>query len=128
MIAEPAAALPDVRFAVRGHVLGDLGRVAHLPASSFSRLRWDIARSRITLVITRDAHASVHASSTMRPFEVAMMGGCMVANPACGLEEWFEPGKELIVVESAEEAVDRYRFLLAHESDTPSGRRPAGGP
>jgi glycosyltransferase involved in cell wall biosynthesis len=117
MVEEPAAALPHVRFAVRGRALGDLGRVARLPAASFSRLRRDIARSRITLVITRSAHAGVHASSTMRPFEVAMMAGCMVANPARGLEEWFEPGKELVVVQSTEEAIDRYRFLLAHEGE-----------
>jgi spore maturation protein CgeB len=44
-----------------------------------------------------------------------MMGACMVSGPYLGIEEWFEPGKELIVVNSAEEAIDRYRFLLANE-------------
>ena len=52
----------------------------------------------------------------MRPFELAMMGACMVSNPILGMEEWFEPGRELTVVDSAEEAVDRYRFLLSHDS------------
>ena len=45
------------------------------------------------------------------------MGCCIVANPYMGIEEWFEPGKELFVVNSGEEAVDRYRYLLAHESE-----------
>jgi hypothetical protein len=117
MITVPAGALPGVRFAVRGQGLGDLGRVEPVPARSFSGLRETVARARISLVITRQAHAGVHASSTMRPFELAMMGACMVSNPCRGIEEWFEPGKELIVVASAEEAIDRYRFLLAHEPE-----------
>ncbi|MCB9457942.1 MAG: glycosyltransferase family 1 protein, partial [Anaerolineaceae bacterium] len=34
-----------------------------------------------------------------------------------GIETWFEPDKELIIVHSEEEAIDRYRYLLAHESE-----------
>jgi len=117
MIREPAAALPTARFAVRGPGLGGLGRVEQLPYLSFSRLREYISRSRLNLVVTREAHAGVHASSTMRPFELAMMGACMVANPSAGIETWFEPGRELIQVGSAEEAIDRYRHLLAHEGE-----------
>ena len=45
------------------------------------------------------------------------MGACMVANPYLGIEEWFEPYKELFVVNSQDEAIDRYRYLLAHESE-----------
>ena len=40
----------------------------------------------------------------------------MVANPYLGIEEWFEPDKELFVVRSAEEAIERYRHLLNNES------------
>jgi hypothetical protein len=117
MIAEPARALADVRFAVRGVGLGELGPVTHLPYRSFAGLRHDVARSHINLVITRDPHARLDASSTMRPFELAMMGACMVSNPCLGMEAWFEPGREVIVVGSAEEAIDRYRFLLAHDAE-----------
>ena len=39
-----------------------------------------------------------------------------MSNPYLGIEEWFEPGKELFVVNSQEEAIDRYRYLLTHES------------
>lgn len=117
MIARPVQVLPDVRFAVRGRSLGELGGVETSPYSSFSYLREYISRSKINLVITRESHASLYGSSTMRPFELALMGACMVCNPCQGIEEWFEPGKELIVVSSTEEAVDRYRFLLAHESE-----------
>jgi len=117
MIAIPSDALSETRFAVRGRRLGQLGRAETLPYLSFSHLRDYVARSKLNLVITRQAHASVYGSSSMRPFELAMMGACMVSSPYLGIEEWFEPGKELIVVNSAEEAIDRYRFLLAHEPE-----------
>ncbi len=117
MIRTPAAALGETRFAVRGRGLDGLGRVAQLPYLSFSRLREYISRSRINLVVTREAHATVHASSTMRPFELAMMGACMVSNPCAGMETWFEPGLEIVVVGSADEAIDRYRYLLAHAGE-----------
>jgi glycosyltransferase involved in cell wall biosynthesis len=122
MIAEPSKALPEVQFAVRGTKLGDLGRAQTLPYLSFSNLREYACRSKINLCITRRAHASVYGSSSSRPFELASMGCCIVANPYDGIEEWFEPGKEVFVVASREEAVDRYRYLLAHDSE----RRAAG--
>jgi spore maturation protein CgeB len=34
-----------------------------------------------------------------------------------GIETWFEPGKEVFVVYSPEEALDRYRYLLAHDAE-----------
>jgi hypothetical protein len=116
MIAAPSTALRDVRFAVRGRQLGDLGRAERLDVP-FNQLHALIARSRINLVITRDTHANARGSSTLRPFELAMMGACMVSNPCRGIEQWFEPGKEILVVGSAEEAIERYRYLLAHDAE-----------
>ena len=117
MITIPSQRMPQARFAVRGTNLGDLAQARQLPYLSFSKLREYVCRSKINLCITRGAHASVHASSSSRPFELAAMGACIVANPYQGIEEWFEPGKELIVVESVEEAVDRYKYLLAHDRE-----------
>ncbi len=117
MLADPSRAMPEARFAVRGVGLGDVGRAEALPYRSFNSLRASIARSRINVVIPRQPHANLYGSSTMRPFELALSGACMVSSPCAGIEEWFEPGKEIVVVGSAEEAVDRYRFLLRHEGD-----------
>lgn len=117
MIAAPSNALPAARFAVRGTKLGDLGRTELLPYLSFSKLREYACRSKINLCITRRAHASVYASSSSRPFELSAMGCCIVANPYEGIETWFEPGKELFVVHSREEAIDRYRYLLTHDDE-----------
>ena len=46
----------------------------------------------------------------------------MVSNPYLGVDEWFEPGRELLIVHSRAEAVAAYRELLA----SPSWRRELG--
>ena len=117
MITAPSQAMPEARFRVRGTKLGNLGRTEMLPYLSFSKLREYSCRTKINLCITRLAHASVYASSSSRPFELASMKACIVANPYEGIENWFEPGKELIVVNSEQEAVDRYKYLLSHEAE-----------
>jgi glycosyltransferase involved in cell wall biosynthesis len=125
MISAPAKTLGYARFAVRGTKLGDLERAELLPYLSFSKLREYACRSKINLCITRAAHASVFASSSSRPFELASMGCCIVANPYEGIETWFEPGKEVFVVNSGEEAVDRYKYLLSHDSERLAAGRAA---
>ena len=115
LLRDASLALPEMSFAARGTHLGDLGRVRMLPYLSFSKLREYACRSKLNLVITRKAHASVFASSSSRPFELAALGACMVCSPYEGIETWFEPEKELIVVGSVGEAIERYRWLLAHD-------------
>ena len=70
--------------------------------------------------ITRWSHTSVYASATARIFELAGYGACIVSQPYNGIEEWFEPGKEVIVVNSEEEAVDTYKRLLGDEKERES--------
>ena len=117
MIAIPSRRMAASRFAVRGMNLGDIGNAKRLPYLSFSKLREYVCRSKINLCITRGAHASVYGSSSSRPFELGAMAACIVANPYQGMEEWFQPEKEIVIVQSADEAIDRYAYLLAHDSE-----------
>lgn len=118
MLAKPSARLADLDFAMRGTGFTmPLGRVRMLPYLSLAKLREYCCRSRLNLVITRQAHASVYASSTSRPFELAAMGATMISNPYSGIKEWFEPGKEVIVVENQDEAIERYRWLMDHDTE-----------
>jgi glycosyltransferase involved in cell wall biosynthesis len=112
MLEAPSRRLPDARFAVRGTRLGALERIERLPYASFSKLSEYCSRSRINLLITRQAHTSVYASSTARPFELAALGCAMVSNPYPGIQEWFEPGREVLITRDADEAVDTYAQLL----------------
>ncbi|GAB4544985.1 MAG: hypothetical protein OHK0023_02580 [Anaerolineae bacterium] len=117
MIGAASRQLPEAKFAVRGRGLGDLGNTRLLPYLSFSKLREYACRAKLNLCITRRAHASVFASSSSRPFELASLGACIVANPYLGIETWFEPERELIMIQTPEEAIERYRYLLAHDAE-----------
>jgi spore maturation protein CgeB len=117
MIGRASEALPDSHFAVRGRGLGDVGRATQLPYLSVSKLREYACRSKINLCVTRQAHASVMASSTSRVFELGSFGACMLSSPYLGVETWFEPDKEIVLIAEPGEAVDRYRWLLSHDTE-----------
>src|SRR5437763_5277204 len=105
LVGEPSRRLPDVDFALGGRDFrGDTGRarlVGDVPFNAFNRA---IAAARINLNLTRRAHAGLYASSTARPFELAMAGAAIVSNPYEGVERWFEPGHELLVARDEDEA------------------------
>jgi spore maturation protein CgeB len=113
LVGEPSRELTDVDFSLGGHDFqGDTGVarvVGDIPFPAFPRA---ISAARVNLCITRRSHATVYASSSCRPFELASTGAAIVANPYEGIERWFEPGSELLVVRDAEEAVAAYHALL----------------
>ena len=113
MLAEPSERMRDVDFAVAGgDFKGELGRARELGWMPVNTLVHLIAATRVNLNIGRRPHATVPASSTSRIFELAASGAAIVSNPYAGIERWFEPDRELLVVGSADEAVDAYRELL----------------
>jgi hypothetical protein len=125
LVGEPSRAAPEIDFALGGRDFrADIGQarlVGDIPFNVFSRA---ISAARINLNVTRRSHASVFASSTARPFELAAAGATIVSNPYEGIERWFEPGRELLVVSSADEAIATYRELLADPAQADElGRR-----
>jgi spore maturation protein CgeB len=119
MVGEPSRALPDVDFAIGGRDFkGDTGRARMLGDIPFNVFPRAISQARVNLCITRRSHASVYASSSCRPFELASSGAAIVSNPYNGIERWFEPGSELIVVSDAEEATAAFRGLLEDPGQT----------
>lgn len=118
MITNPSRILASNRFVIAGKGFTiDLGRAQVISDLPMSSLAYSCCSSKINLNITRWSHTSVYASSTARPFELAAYGACIVSQPYRGIEEWFEIGKEIVVVESEEEAVEAYRWLLDSEED-----------
>jgi len=114
MVGEPSRAAPELEFALGGRDFqGDTGGAWTMGDVSFNTFARAISQARINLNITRRSHATVHASSTCRPFELAASGAAIVSNPHKGIELWFDPGKELLIVENADEALSAYRALLA---------------
>ncbi|MBN2463121.1 MAG: glycosyltransferase [Dehalococcoidia bacterium] len=113
LITIPSRKMPGVNFVVAGGGFRvDLGNAKMLGDLSYSQWRQLCCRSKINLNITRWSHTNVYASSTSRPFELAAFGSCIVSQPYNGIEEWFEIGKEILVANSAEEAIEIYKHLL----------------
>jgi glycosyltransferase involved in cell wall biosynthesis len=113
MVGEPSRAAPELDFALGGgDFKGDTGRARLLGDVPFNVFAHTISAARVNLNITRHSHASVFASSSCRPFELAACGAAIVSNPCAGIERWFEPGRELLVVNDADEALGAYRELV----------------
>ena len=112
LVGEPSRAAPELDFALGGgDFRGDTGRARLLGDVPFNAFARAISASRVNLNIARHPHASVYASSSCRPFELAACGAAIVSNPCEGMERWFEPGRELLVVNDADEALAAYREL-----------------
>jgi spore maturation protein CgeB len=112
-VGEPSRELPELDFSLGGHdFLGDTGSARLLGDIPFPAFPRAISAARVNLCLTRRSHASVYASSSCRPFELAAAGAAIVANPYNGIERWFEPGSELIVATDSGEAVAAYQALL----------------
>jgi Glycosyl transferases group 1 len=112
MIEAPSNMLHHRRFVLSGpYWQKPLGR-ARQEKISYREL---VSRSRVNLNIVRGPHAKTYASSTSRPFELAAMGSCVVSNQSEGLEEWFEPGREIFVAKNAEDAAKTYEWLIEND-------------
>ena len=112
MIAEPSKHM-RANFSVGGGGFRvDLGQAREVGDLSYSAFRDFCCSSNICLNITRRSHVSVYASSTARPFELAGYGACVVSQPYNGINEWFTPGKEIMMINSAQEAKETYESLL----------------
>jgi spore maturation protein CgeB len=115
MISEPSRLL-NHKFVVSGRNIDiDLGKAHLLPPLSFIGFRNYCYRAKVNLNVVRDLHASVFATSTSRPFELAAMQCCIVSAPYKGLENWFELGKEILVAKSSKECIEIYQMLIDNE-------------
>jgi glycosyltransferase involved in cell wall biosynthesis len=117
LITIPSREMPEINFVVAGGGFNiNLGKAKMIGDLSYSQWRQFCCRSKINLNITRWSHTNVYASSTSRPFELAAFGSCIVSQPYSGIDEWFKVGKEMLVVNSPEEAIETYKALLSDET------------
>jgi glycosyltransferase involved in cell wall biosynthesis len=116
MVSVPSGEIP-ARFVVAGARLAvDLGRAEFIGPVFTSGLRRWAGRARLNLNIVRRPHATYRASSCMRLFELAAMACCVVSNPIAGIEEWFEPEREVIVAPDTQPVGPLYTRLIADEA------------
>lgn len=88
------------------HRLGkaNLGPVHGLPMYRF------LGESLVTFNVHIDNARNV--ASNMRLFEATGMGSCLLTDGADGMGEYFDPDSEVVVYKTAEEAVEKTRWLL----------------
>jgi len=115
MLVAPSLRLPNIRFRVCGKAFNiRLGSVQLVNLNHYS-YRHFCCQTKINLNIVRRPHAQVYASSISRIFELASLGCCIVSNPYKGIEEWFNVGKEVVVVNNSDEVLESYKWLLSDE-------------
>lgn len=69
--------------------------------------------------ITLNSHIDIseHFASNMRLYEATGVGTCLLTEWQQNLHDLFEPGKEVVAYRSAEEAIEKARYLLSHEAE-----------
>jgi glycosyltransferase involved in cell wall biosynthesis len=117
LISIPSRRLAKRRFRVAGGPFSiDIGRASYSGEVDYSAFRQFCCSSSINLNITSRTHATAPGTSTSRPFELAALGSCIVSQPYDGIEKWFDPEKEIIIVHDEQEACERYEQLLEEPS------------
>jgi spore maturation protein CgeB len=102
--------------AIDVHRLGraNLGAVHGIPMYRF------FGESLVTFNVHIDNARNV--ASNMRLFEASGMGACLLTDGGDGMEDYFEPDKEVVLYATPAEAVEKARWLL----DNPEKARKIG--
>lgn len=101
LMLEPARLAPALRMVVAGSQYpeglpwpGNVARIEHLPPAGHRRF---YCSQRFTLSATRAEMVTAGWSPSVRLFEAAACGTPVISDPWPGLEDCFEPGKEVLV-------------------------------
>jgi spore maturation protein CgeB len=104
-----AAMAPENRFLLGGEGWGDKSMpanvrwIGHVPTHDHNRVN---CSAGMVLNINRSSMADCGFSPPTRLFEVAGVGACMLCDDWPGIDDCFEPEKEILVVRTAEDIVD----------------------
>jgi spore maturation protein CgeB len=110
---------PEMSFILGGEGWGgkplppNVRWIGHVGTESHNRIN---ASARMALNINRDSMADVGFSPPTRVFEAAGAGTCLITDKWRGIEMFFEPGREILVAENAEEIVALLRGKSATDA------------
>jgi spore maturation protein CgeB len=109
LLIEPARRLPSHRFIIGGSMYpvdfpwaGNIWFMRHVPPPDHPAF---YCSSHLTLNVTRAAMARMGYCPSGRLFEAAACGTAILSDAWDGLDEFFEPGREIIVAETSEQAI-----------------------
>lgn len=109
---------PDQKFLFGGEGWGDkplppnVRWIGHVPTGLHNAIN---CSARMVLNINRSSMASFGFSPPTRVFEAAGAAACLLCDAWPGIEDCFEPGRELLVVRSAEDVARILREYSAGE-------------
>jgi spore maturation protein CgeB len=109
LVVEPARRMPQRRFVIGGAQYPadfpwteNIYFVRHLPPAMHAAF---FCSSRLTVNVTRGAMAEMGYCPSGRLFEAAACGVPVLSDWWEGLEEFFEPGREILIARNTEEAM-----------------------
>ncbi|CAM3593607.1 glycosyltransferase [Corallococcus sp. ZKHCc1 1396] len=114
-----AALLPQARMLLGGsgweqRVLpGNVRRLGHVYTQDHNALN---CSARAVLNIHRDSMARFGFSPATRVFEAAGAGACLITDAFEGVEQFLEPGREVLVARSGEEVAEHVQRLTDTEA------------
>lgn len=123
LLVGPARLLPGRRFLIAGPMYPpmdlpeNVGLVDHVPPGDHAAF---YCSNEATLNLTRGDMVRAGWSPSVRLFEAASCGTCIVSDPWPGLEAFLEPGSEVLIASTSEEVGGLLETL------TPERRRAIG--
>jgi len=103
---------PDLRFILGGEgwegkrLPENIRWIGHVGTADHNRIN---CSARMVLNLNRDSMASVGFSPPTRVFEAAGAGSCLVTDEWAGIENFFQPGEEILLASSGSEIVNLLR-------------------
>jgi spore maturation protein CgeB len=119
LLLEPAAQLPQTRFAVAGPQYpetiewpANVERIEHVAPAEHPAF---YAGQRFTLNVTRAEMREAGWSPSVRLFEAAACGVPVISDRWDGLDRLFVPGEEILIADEAEDVVEFLRRVNEDE-------------
>lgn len=110
---------PEFKFILGGEGWGDkrmpanVRWIGHVGTADHNRVN---SSARMVLNINRESMAGVGFSPPTRIFEAAGAAACVITDRWNGIEQFFEPGTEILVASTAEDIVHFLRELVAADT------------
>ncbi len=114
LLIEPARRLGDRQFLIAGAMYPDIaswpGNIRFFPHVSPPEHSRFYSSSPLTLNVTRGSMAAMGYCPSGRLFEAAACGSVVLSDWWEGLDAFFEPGEEILIARSSEEAAEAIAF------------------
>lgn len=109
LLISPASTLPSKQFVIAGAMYPDCSgwpsNIKHFEHIPPSQHRAFYSSSSVTLNITRGSMARMGYCPSGRMFEATACGAALISDEWEGLELFFEPGSEIIVVRNTDDVI-----------------------